>query len=215
MIINEQELAEKFCTKCKVCKKVEEFRCIKRNPDGTVKYLSSWCGECCNKSALDRKGGRVKYIPKVEGNSKECYICRTMKPKSDFSPTSRGRLGVSAYCKVCVLTRVDKTEESRRKAAERTKVYRERNKHRWRAMHRIHQFNRRSKIKATEDGTVTDEFLKFIYSKTECYWCKLFTEEDKRTLEHIVELNDGGKHSAENITMACLSCNSARKGKLK
>lgn len=68
---------------------------------------------------------------------------------------------------------------------------------------------------ATADGTVTDTFLKEVYATEICYWCACYIEPSKRTLEHIVELNDGGEHSASNITMACQPCNSARLGRKK
>lgn len=82
-------------------------------------------------------------------------------------------------------------------------------------MHRIHQFNRKSLIKATDDGTVTDEFLEKLFKKERCCWCDRVMSEDEKTIEHIVELSNGGKHSASNIDLACLSCNSARKNKRK
>jgi len=129
-----------------------------------------------------------------------------------FSPSIRGRLGVASACRKCTSTGTT-SEAQKLKARERTVLYRERHKERWRAAHRIHQFKRRHRIAVTQDGSVTDAFLKGVYAEETCFWCKESVEYQFRTLEHIVELIQGGTHTADNITMACSSCNSARKGK--
>lgn len=207
------EVIMKVCTVCELEKDINCFSVTKRNKDGSVRYRNSWCNQCRSEAQLKAKGGRVKPIPRVEGNCKECLTCKKLLNKNEFSPSKRGRLGVAAYCKRCIIVRKPKDSETKRKVAETTKAYRIRHLLRWRAMHRIHQFNRRSLIKATEDGTVTDKFLEELYQKEYCYWCNNFIENENRTIEHIEELTSGGKHSAENLTMACLSCNSARKGR--
>lgn len=140
---------------------------------------------------------------------KACRDCEEEKPFSEFYKTKKGTHGLNAYCKVCYKKRYHNREAARL----RTAKYRETNHERWKAMHRVHQFNRKSTIKAVDDGTVTDAFVKEVYSRMICYWCGLFVDEEDRTLEHVVELIDGGAHSASNIEMACLSCNSARLGR--
>lgn len=45
---------------------------------------------------------------------------------------------------------------------------------------------------------------------THCCWCKQEIPASLRTIEHIIELSNGGMHSVHNITMACKSCNSSR-----
>lgn len=142
---------------------------------------------------------------------KECRHCKIVKSLSEFTKASRGTQGVAAYCRPCFADKYRNKDKARAATAR----YRERHSERWRANHRLHQFKRRSNIAATKDGTVTDDFLKGVYGTECCHWCGCFTEPDKRTLEHIVELNDGGAHSASNITMACLPCNSARLGRKK
>lgn len=195
--------SEKKCTKCGEMLSIDKFSPTKRNQDGSVKYRNSQCVEC--RASLKRK--TPKY--KDSGVSKECRDCRVIKPYSEFSPAVRGKFGLSAYCKLCHAERYRDKEKSRTNTAR----YRATHPERWKAAHRIHQFNRRSLIKATDDGTVTDDFLKMIYSTEKCYWCGKFTPKHLRTLEHVVELSNGGSHSASNITMACVSCNSSRLNK--
>lgn len=142
---------------------------------------------------------------------KECRHCKVSKPLTDFTPSKRGIQGVAAYCKPCF---ADKYRNKDR-AKEATARYRAKHPERWRAAHRLHQLKRRNSIVATCDGTVTDSFLIELYNRTECYWCKQFVVRENRTLEHIIELIDGGVHSTSNIEMACSSCNSARLGRKK
>ena len=206
----------KLCSKCLVEKAIDNFSPTVRNIDGSVKYRNSWCHQCKIDTRICKQGGRIRPIPKVYEDSKECLECREIKSLDEFSPASRGRMGRAAYCKPCSSKRIIKSERYQSGAnVENTRKYRRENPEKCRAAARISQFNRRSVIKATCDGTVTEEFLKSVYAKEICYWCKKFVNRNKRTLEHIKELSQGGVHSACNITMSCSSCNSARKGRIK
>lgn len=141
--------------------------------------------------------------------TKQCKHCGEVKPLLSFSQAKRGTQGVAAYCKPCFAAKY----RDKDKARERSARYRAKHPERWKAAHRLHQFKRRSQIAATSDGTVTDDFLVALYQREVCYWCNKYTEEAKRTLEHVIELCAGGPHSIHNIEMACLSCNSARLGR--
>lgn len=198
----------KCCTKCGEEKDTTSFSVTKRNPDGSVKYRSSWCTPCRTQQNRERLGMERKVFAKVdyEAETKECNHCKHSLSFTEFSPSGRGSAGLSAYCKVCQKERYYDKE----KAKVVTQRYRDKHRLRWRALHRINQFNRRSRITATADGTVTDEFLHQVYATEYCYWCKQATPEELRTLEHIIELSNGGSHSASNITMACQPCNSSR-----
>ena len=124
----------------------------------------------------------------------------------------RGRLGLSSYCKPCSSKRqLKRLSKEERKL--RTQKYRDNNREWWRSLHRINQFNRRKKIKLVSDGTVTKDFVESIYNTEKCYYCEEVTPKKFRTLEHKQPLKRGGKHSADNIVMACLSCNCS-KGKM-
>ena len=203
----------KRCSNCGENKLIGEFSCTKRNKDGSCKYYASWCKVCrsnAENTTRRLKGVKEKIKPLLQESGKECLECHEIKPLSEFSPASRGRLGYAAYCKPCHNKRFRATKEAARIS---TQKYRDTNRNWWRSLHRINQFNRRHLIKAQSDGTVTTTFVDSIYSLEICYWCKEYIEKEFRTLEHIIELNSGGLHSINNITMACVSCNSARKGK--
>jgi len=201
----------KVCSKCGIEQDIDRFSVTKRNEDGSVRYRHSWCNLCRtiqNRDKLGYKEGKRAAVDYAE-ELKECNHCHVMLPFADFSPSARGSAGLAAYCKPCQVERYYDKEKGKLS----TQAYRDRNRAWWRALHRIHQFNRRNLIKATEDGTVTNDFVVSVYAKEICYWCGEFTKETDRTLEHIIELSSGGLHSASNITMACLSCNSSRLNK--
>lgn len=201
----------KRCSCCNIIYKLSEFFPTKRDSEGNIKYYGSWC-KSCRKSDYKRKTTKSeRKLSKVdtENQTKECLICLRCLPFEDFTKSQKGSGGRAAYCRVCMKEKYYDKEYSK----EQSRRYRTENKNYWRALHRVHQFNRRSKIKATDDGTVTKEFIEAIYNSEFCYWCGKSIPEEDRTLEHIIELFEGGSHSASNITMACFSCNSSRLNK--
>lgn len=197
----------KICTKCLETKNISVFSCTKKNTDGTCKYYNSWCNFCRTEDNRKRNGSSQKSKATITNIGKSCLRCNVIKPFTEFSPAKRGKLGFSSYCRAC---QPRASKESARKSTQR---YRERHQSRHKAAHRLRMLKRRSNIVALSDGTVTDEFLEFVYAQTICCWCGLVTEKEQRTLEHLVELSSGGLHSIFNINMACRSCNSARKNK--
>lgn len=43
-----------------------------------------------------------------------------------------------------------------------------------------------------------------------CHYCDIETDDDTRTLDHIVPVSKGGEHTEENLVVACRSCNSKK-----
>lgn len=197
----------KTCSKCNQKVPLKLFSCTKKNEDGTCRYYNSWCNSCRTLNNRKRLNSTERPKSIVSESMKECLRCKILKPFIEFSPSERGKIGLSSYCKNCA------TRSSKESSRKNTKKYREVNRARYLAQHRINMFNRRNKIKAQTDNTVTDDFLKFLYQQEYCCWCNEYVEESLRTLEHVVELSNGGLHSVSNITMACFSCNSKRLNK--
>jgi 5-methylcytosine-specific restriction endonuclease McrA len=169
-----------------------------------------WCKPCYAVYASEKRrasGIKQKVFSVIKDDEKSCLACNTFKAISEFSPTARGRGGVSAYCKDCAKEKFYDPE----KARQSTQRYRANNLERWRAMHRVNMFKRRHKIMASADGTVTDDFLKGLYNTESCVYCNKETPPSKRTADHVIPLIRGGAHSAFNLVMACMSCNSSKK----
>ena len=196
------------CSKCNAEKPLDNFHATKRNPDGSIKTLSSWCSSCKIKRYHQTSNAPKRFVAFIcfESKTKECSGCNIKLPFSDFTKSTKGSGGIAAYCRPCFKFRYYNKDKSR----EQTSKYRSENREVWNAYHRVAQFNRVSKIKALSDGTVTKEFAKSIYETKVCYWCKNVVDRSCRTMEHLIELSSGGMHSASNIVMACKSCNSSR-----
>lgn len=205
----------KRCSKCKIEKENIFFGPQKQSKDG----LTSWCKECKKNLEQQRrlsKGIKQKRLSKIIGEThKECMRCFKICHIDDFNENSRGSLKKSAYCKPCIHEYIIELKNSDKefyneKARKATQKYRDNHRLRWRALHRINQFNRRFLIEVTDDGTVTDEFLEKLYSTEQCYWCKKIIQFENRTAEHVTALSLGGIHSELNLVMACRSCNSSK-----
>jgi len=199
----------KICTKCNKEVELGLFSNTKQKKDGTW-YLNSWCNPCRSKQNRERLGSTQRKVPFVSLTEKECLDCNLILPFEMFRVSSRGRYGLAAYCISCQNIRSQTIYKDLEKARQSTNKYRKTHHERWKALHRLHQFNRKSKIKVTSDGSVTDQFIKELLSKTHCCWCNQATSPEKRTIEHVVELSNGGNHSTNNLAMSCLSCNSSR-----
>jgi hypothetical protein len=193
----------KTCTKCLKLQTIKNYS------------KNSWCNTCKKDYEQARrisKGIKVKPKPIVNIDTKECLDCKEILHIDKFRNNPRGRLMKSAYCIVCE----KKRQQARHKAKPEegraaTKRYRDSNREWWRALHRKNQFNRRNKIKALEDGTITKEFITNLYKIENCYYCNKVTPTESRTCEHVVPLNKGGVHGISNLKMACLSCNSKKR----
>lgn len=190
-----------ICCKCSVAQEPTNFQKGK---------VGGWCLSCraeAERAKRAQNGAKPKLRPKVTEDAKECLKCRIILPLFSFSPSERGRLGLSSYCKECVNLKVKDREKQRQATA----TYRLVNREVYLAQHRLNMFKRRTGKEATSDGSVSEEFLRALYSKETCRYCKTYVEPKDRTADHIESLAVGGKHSASNLDMACRSCNSAKR----
>lgn len=196
------------CTKCK--QELDESRFSKSTHKNGNVYFNSYCYSCRTKYNREKyNNGIIGKKAIVTDTHKECMHCNEMLPLLEFSKSKKGSGGVISYCKKCYTIKYKDLEKGKLATAK----YRKNNPERWRASHRIHQYNRKALIKATCDGTVTDKVVKDLLNKEYCCWCNKSIPASDRTIEHIIELSNGGLHSKDNLDMACFSCNSSRKNK--
>lgn len=190
------------CSKCGASRHASHYQ----------KGGAGWCRSC--RAALETArrrslGVAPRNFSVVSGDTKQCVLCRSFRPFADFSTSERGRAGRAAACKTCVKRTKPNNENSRGYTA----AYRLRHPERWRASHRVHQFERKQRAKTTSDGTVTDAFLSALYGQEACAYCSAETPRIARTADHVTPLIKGGAHSASNMVMACRSCNGRKRDK--
>lgn len=186
----------KVCTKCQ--KESNSF-----SPN------SYWCRPCKAEHEREKRlklGKSPRIYRRKEGEFLECLDCSNFFPVNYFNISKRGSYGRASYCKLCQKIRC---YPSKLKNGEAVKRYRA--KGFYRANHRLREFIRRQKIKVTSDGSVTKEFIINLLDAETCSYCKKPTTFKERTIDHVVALNDGGKHVASNLVMACTNCNSKKR----
>lgn len=198
------DIGERLCPHCDLYLPVDRFQLQNGRPSG-------WCRECRTAKERERRRAAGVSVAKrsfIEDENKLCNDCGEMKSLAEFSPSARGLGGFGAYCKPCQNTRARARSDDTRKNTAR---YRERHRERALANHRLAMFEYRTKRKVTSDGSVTDEFLNELYGTTCCYLCGNYTPRKLRTADHVLPLARGGHHSANNLKMACWSCNSSKR----
>lgn len=100
--------------------------------------------------------------------------------------------------------------ENQEELRERSRQWRKNNPEKRRALNRLHRAR-----KAGSGGKITVqewEALKKFYNYT-CLRCGKREPEIKLTLDHVLPLKLGGKHSIENAQPLCHSCNSSKNAK--
>ena len=78
--------------------------------------FSCGCEGCLRKLESERrrdKGFNERVLLKInpEDGTKECGECRSILSVEHFSPSSRGSLGVSSYCRACAAVRLARIPE--------------------------------------------------------------------------------------------------------
>lgn len=195
---------KRVCSKCNVPRDISMFQKQKNKPSGQCRI----CKTDAMKIYRAKQGIIARRFSKIDNECKLCMFCDLMKPFDEFSSSKRGLGGISSYCKGCFNVLFHPRRE---KFSEYAKRYREKHRERYLSNHRICQFKRKSNIKVSDDGTATDIFLKNLYATERCAYCEAYVPDELRTIDHIIPLIKGGKHSSVNMVMACRSCNSSKR----
>jgi 5-methylcytosine-specific restriction endonuclease McrA len=199
---------DRLCTRCKTMKPCIDFI--------SGKSKSPWCHECrvsYQRENARRKGVKIKNLSAIVDGMKKCGICQKFIDLSCFSPCSRGLGSVSYACRECAARKQREDDTAVVKRRQYMRELRALHPDEWRASHREYMLLRRQRMEMQSDGTVTLTFIRKIYSLKRCYYCDSKVYPLDRTVDHMTPICRGGKHSMDNIVMACYKCN-AKKGTL-
>ena len=155
---------------------------------------------------------------------KYCHGCQSEKPRSDFHRASTKADGLQSRCKQCMASATSKwlstlpgdykSESYKAWAASkgtdyqrnRVQEWRSANPERNRALAERHNSKRRALKKGSTASLVTARDLARITAKP-CLACGTC---ESITIEHLVPLARGGRHSIGNLAPLCQSCNSSK-----
>lgn len=152
--------------------------------------------------------------------SKKCTLCLQTKPLSSFHKDLSSADRLTQRCATCrnILQnayRIDKQENawtSKKRPTQTPEDKRLRDNAYRRKRNALLVFaNATSRAKRFESfiGVFTKKEINRLY-KSPCTYCGSY---DKISLDHVMPLARGGRHTKGNIVPACFSCNSSKKNK--
>jgi 5-methylcytosine-specific restriction endonuclease McrA len=162
-------------------------------------------------------------------NSKPCPRCGQVKHLDDFRKNKSKPLGVSSFCKACAneserLGRPFLTPEQREKDKANSRRFYKKNKHKSKSCaastkayldkhpglrsHYISSYRARKRSNGVYQ--ITKSEIKGLLSRP-CFYCGCVNK--KITLDHVLPISRGGRHSIGNLVPACYSCNSSKGAK--
>lgn len=173
---------------------------------------------------------RIEVDPPFYLLYKTCSKCGEEKYYKDFGLrlNRNGNRSIRAYCKPCMYQwRVETDPAYLQKANERAKKYRSEKPEdislrvkAWKVAnpdkHSKHesQYKQRRLQRCIEqsDGTLTQSFVRGLFAKAKvcCYCGYEFEKAKEKSLDHIIPLSRGGLHSASNVAICCVKCNTRK-----
>lgn len=155
---------------------------------------------------------------------KVCRKCNQAKPEKTFALNKNAKSGLSSRCRACesergkVRYRKIKEKAKAQAAQYRKNNYeirieierksRAKNKEKHRPGRNARQ-STRNRILTNSKYLILDRELRKVYD-SHCFMCG--STEDQ-SLDHIIPLSRGGKHSVGNIMTLCIKCNMSKHAK--
>jgi 5-methylcytosine-specific restriction endonuclease McrA len=164
-------------------------------------------------------------------SNKFCGRCKTEKPLDDFAKNRARHDGLQSMCRICDkakgqkwasenrksavarVTRYNKSEKGRTKRLERARALAAAGKtkryKRDLAKHALVQHKRRAKLAGNGVFEITQkDLLKLKVSP--CFYCG----KKATTIDHVIPITKGGRHSVGNLVPACSWCNTSKNNHL-
>lgn len=194
------KMESKRCPQCGQIKDVGEFYRNKTRRDGFTTY----CKECIKENAHDyhqrNKEACRERLNKWRAENKE-YVRERDKKYREENPD------------------VEFKKQYKYRETHKEQLYLKGKKYREEHREYFYEKNaeRKELMKITDDGTVTNEYLEFIYHEQngKCMYCGCDLNESGKHLDHIIPLSKGGKHTCTNIQWLCPTCNLSKGDKLE
>jgi 5-methylcytosine-specific restriction endonuclease McrA len=202
---------------CRVCLQAFPIGDFRSGPSRSNREFRHVCRSCYQSGyqSQARAFAEVrKRLAEIEVASLECQKCGNKKPRICFRDGER-------YCLNCRVEILEVENAALRErvptgiewARERARRDRHANPEKYARTTR----RRDQMILAQADGTLTRDVVGKLFAEAEgkpCPYCGVTMDRRTKSLDHIVPVSKGGMHSAANVLICCLRCNT-RKGSLE
>lgn len=154
---------------------------------------------------------------------KTCSVCLQILPLNNFQPRNKNSEHYFTYCKKCGYQKqVLWNRNNRERKAATSKRWHDKNrqvvneKQRQRKRNQPEYYTnlanvRRARKQANGVFKILERELKAI-RRQPCFYCNQLTK--RMTLDHIIPISKGGRHSIGNLLPSCLPCNASKGNKL-
>ena len=134
---------------------------------------------------------------------KTCSICKKQKNVIAFYKDARLKSGLASRCKECsaALAKVWFANNAE-KAKASNKAWQINNREKY----RNNEQKRRARKQASGEYLVLEKEMKRLY-RQKCFYCGA---NDQITVDHIIPISRGGRHSIGNLLPACKPCNQSK-----
>lgn len=204
----------RYCSACKRTLPVTDFGKRTASSDG----LHYWCRSCNSAKVRDQRETLQDRPRKPPVNGKKyCPVCQKDLPIADFGKRSASPDGLHYWCRPCLAVKTksqrsalkaEDPEAWRSKHRESARRWRSNNPETWRPKHKEQQERRRQRMHENGGDLSYWEWEEILRRYGHC--CVACGEPDELTIDHIVPIAKGGRHSAENVQPLCRSCNSSK-----
>lgn len=106
-----------------------------------------------------------------------------------------------------------RAREYRRIHAEEHRQYNREYAKTHRPQRRVNERNRRARLNSRGTHTIQDVMMQYKRQRGHCYYCKRKIIWGKHHVDHIVPLIKGGSNRADNLVIACPTCNCRKREK--
>lgn len=150
-----------------------------------------------------------------------CIKCKVVKPFSEFHKNIRTSEGINNECKICKNARSKQRYQTHGELLRGQMAFQRANNYKYRleieraSREKRKAFQRprknarqqiRNRLLVANIWTIKDSEINALYLKP-CYNCG--TKEDL-SIDHIIPLSRGGRHSIGNLQTLCRTCNSSK-----